>query len=108
MFHLWSLYNLEKPEQFSNLMIGFVDLPKTLVIFLSHGWLSTSFFFLLSGFILAYLYWGEDGRPVIGKKRFWLRRFSRIYPIHLLLIVVTVAMFANFHLHNGMSVGKRP
>lgn len=31
MFQFWSLYNLEKPERFSNSMIGFVDLPKTLV-----------------------------------------------------------------------------
>lgn len=106
MFHLWSLYNLEKPEQFSNLMIGFADLPETLVIFLSHGWLSTSFFFLLSGFILAYLYWGEDGRLVTGKKRFWLLRFFRIYPMHIILMIITVALLANIHFTNGVPVWK--
>lgn len=106
MFHLWSLYDLEKPEQFSNLMIGFKQLPDTLVVFLSHGWLSTSFFFLLSGFILAYLYWGENGKLVTGKKRFWIFRFSRIYPIHIFLMIITVALLADFHLANGMPVYK--
>lgn len=106
MFHLWSLYDTEKAEQFSNLMIGFADLPETLVTFLSHGWMSTSFFFLLSGFILAYLYWGKDGRLVTSKKRFWTLRFSRIYPIHIILLIITIAMIANFHLANGMPVWK--
>ncbi|HEX7026120.1 MAG TPA: acyltransferase [Gammaproteobacteria bacterium] len=104
MFHLWDLYNLEKPDKFADLMIGFAGLPETLVTFISHGWLSTSFFFLLSGFILAYLYWGEDGRLVTGKKRFWLLRFSRIYPIHIGLMIITVILIANHHLSNDMPV----
>ena len=36
--------------------------PAWLSNFLAHGYLSTSFFFLLSGFILAYLYW----RPTVS------------------------------------------
>lgn len=106
MFHLWSLYDLEKPDQFANLMIGFAGLPETLVTFISHGWLSTSFFFLLSGFILACLYWGEDGRLATGRKRFWLLRFSRIYPMHIILMVITVALTTYHHLSSGMPVPK--
>lgn len=96
LFHLWSLYNLDKPPRFEHLMIGFAELPDTLVTFLSHGWLSTSFFFLLSGFILAYLYWGEDGELVTGKRRFWISRLGRIYPIHFILLLVTIPIVAGF------------
>src|SRR5690606_22382523 len=88
LFHLWTLYDLDKPEGFGTLMIGFADLPPTLVTFLSHGWLSTSFFFLLSGFILAYLYWTPAGSLSTSKRTFWLKRVLRIYPVHILIMIV--------------------
>ena len=62
MFHLWSLYWSPKPEEMSGMLSGFDNVSTTLGAFLSNGWVSTSLFFLLSGFILAYLYWGEDGQ----------------------------------------------
>jgi peptidoglycan/LPS O-acetylase OafA/YrhL len=105
LFHLWSLYDFDKDPQFENLMIGFAGLPEGLVTFLSHGWMSTSFFFLLSGFILAYLYWREDGELAVTKKRFWAARFARIYPIHILLLLVAIALTAGYVLSQGKSVG---
>jgi peptidoglycan/LPS O-acetylase OafA/YrhL len=91
-YHLWAVYDMDKDPPFDNLLIGFEGLPDTVVTFLAHGWMSTSFFFLLSGFILAYLYWGEDGRLSTTKKRFWIARLSRIYPIHLIVLLLTVAL----------------
>jgi peptidoglycan/LPS O-acetylase OafA/YrhL len=102
MFHLWTLYDMEKKESFKNLMIGFADLPAILNNFFAHGWLSTSFFFLLSGFILAYLYWSPEGNLTTSRKRFWLRRFARIYPIHILIMVITIVLLAGFKLSSGM------
>jgi peptidoglycan/LPS O-acetylase OafA/YrhL len=104
LFHLWVLYDLDMGPQFENMMIGFADLPAGLVTFLSHGWISTSFFFLLSGFILAYLYWGEDGRLVISKKQFWLTRFTRIYPIYILLLLTGITLMLGYVLSQGHSV----
>ena len=74
MFHLVSLYGSDRPEGMENLLVGFKTAPQTLVVFASNGWISTSFFFLLSGFILAYLYWGEDGQLVTTRRRFWQLR----------------------------------
>lgn len=104
LFHLWTLYDMEKPPEFANLLIGFADLPPLLVNFISNGWLATSFFFLLSGFILAYLYWGPDGRLSTDRKRFWLQRCFRIYPIHLLTLTITAVPLVGWHLSQGMGM----
>jgi len=96
MFHLWVLYSMDKPEEYAALMSGFVYLPDTVVSFFSNGWMSTSFFFILSGFILSYLYWHEDGSFSGGAKRFWFRRMARLYPIHLLSLLVTIPLITPY------------
>ena len=60
---------------------------------LAHGYISTSFFFLLSGFILAYLYWGSGGELSTTRQRFWWQRFTRIYPAHLIALGITILLF---------------
>ena len=98
LFHLWSMYSGEKPETMEDLLMGFDDAPKTLGVFFSNGWISTSLFFLLSGFILAYLYWGEDGQLTTTKRRFWSLRLARIYPIHLIVMTILIPMQVPWHL----------
>lgn len=102
LFHLYSMYRSEKPEAMANLLMGFNDAPKTLVAFMSNGWISTSFFFLLSGFILAYLYWGEDGQLVTSKRRFWSLRIARIYPIHLIVMAILLLLNVPHYLSQDM------
>jgi peptidoglycan/LPS O-acetylase OafA/YrhL len=53
-----------------------------------HGGSSVSFFFVLSGFILAFTYAGAPGP--IDRRRFWVARFARIYPVYVLAIVVAL------------------
>ena len=48
------------------------------------------FFFLLSGFILTYNY--ADRAMTLSKREFWLARFSRLYPIYILVLLVSVRM----------------
>ena len=102
MFHLVSLYGSEKPEGMEDMLIGFKDAPQTLVVFASNGWISTSLFFLLSGFILAYLYWGEDGQLTTTRRRFWLLRAARIYPIHLIVMIFLLLMQVPWYLGQDM------
>jgi peptidoglycan/LPS O-acetylase OafA/YrhL len=45
------------------------------------------FFFLISGFILAYNY---ADRPTLSKRRFYVARISRVYPVYLLVLVLSV------------------
>ena len=102
LFHLWSMYSSEKPEAMANLLMGFDDAPNTLAAFMSNGWISTSLFFLLSGFILAYLYWGEDGQLITTKRRFWSLRVARIYPIHLIVMTIILLLQVPWHLSQDM------
>ena len=46
------------------------------------------FFFVLSGYILGYVYLRSD--PGVDRRRFYLSRFARIYPLYILTIVVSV------------------
>jgi peptidoglycan/LPS O-acetylase OafA/YrhL len=52
------------------------------------AWNSLTFFYLLSGFILAYTYAGQMHGPG-HKRRFWEARFARVYPVYLLALVVS-------------------
>jgi peptidoglycan/LPS O-acetylase OafA/YrhL len=49
--------------------------------FLSSGFLAVTLFFLLSGFILAYVYEGRTA-TVHDKRQFWQARFARIWPLY--------------------------
>nr|WP_324257187.1 acyltransferase [Cellvibrio fontiphilus] len=102
-FHLWVLFDMKKEPGMENLLRDIQDLPGPLVTAISNGWMSTSFFFLLSGFILAYLYWGEHGQLSIAKKTFWFARAIRIYPIHLIVMLITLLMTTGYQLSLGNS-----
>lgn len=69
---------------------------------ISYGYISVSFFFMLSGFILAIVYL-RPGKP-IRLKRFFLSRFARIYPLYLVAVLIDVPRF----LHVQRSVLHRP
>jgi len=55
---------------------------------ISSGFTGVSFFFILSGFILAYTYVVPTRGLRVTPRRFWLARVARLYPIYLLALVV--------------------
>ncbi len=59
---------------------------------------AVDFFLVLSGFILAHSYLNDMQIPF---RDFALRRFLRMYPLHLLTLLVTLAIFALFGLHTN-------
>ena len=48
------------------------------------GSTSTSLFFILSGFVLAYAYTSAEGGLRVPVRDFWWRRFARLYPLAVL------------------------
>ena len=68
----------------------FADLPSPLERFIQRGFCSTSLFFMLSGFILAYLYIDSNGNQTVSNRDFWLARWARIYPLHFLMLFLMV------------------
>src|SRR5262245_53984877 len=54
------------------------------------GYTGVTFFFILSGFILAHTYYGVDFKQRSDLHRYFAARVSRIYPIYILSLLVSV------------------
>ncbi|WBO63555.1 acyltransferase family protein [Streptomyces camelliae] len=57
--------------------------------FVSTGYMGVSFFFVLSGFVLAW-----SSRPGERITAFWRRRITKIFPNHLVVAAAVVVLFA--------------
>ncbi|MFJ7125766.1 acyltransferase family protein [Streptomyces sp. NPDC098101] len=58
-------------------------------VFSKTGWVGVSFFFVLSGFILT---WSARPSDTVGA--FWRRRLVKVFPNHLVMYAVTMALYA--------------
>jgi peptidoglycan/LPS O-acetylase OafA/YrhL len=56
-----------------------------------NGWVAVDFFFVLSGFVIASAY-SRRLRTAMDAGRFALRRFGRLYPLHLAVLLVYVGV----------------
>lgn len=50
------------------------------------GFVGVGFFFVLSGFIIAYNYQRKFERGQVSRHGFWIARFARIYPLHIVTL----------------------
>ncbi len=64
------------------------------------GFASVSFFILLSGFVMAYNYAGRARAGELDVARFWEARFTRLYPVYFLSLLLSWKMVpAEYHAH---------
>lgn len=66
--------------------------PDWAIALLGHGYLAVDLFFILSGFVLWWTYgaaFGDQGRAAIAP--FIIRRFARIFPLHLAIMLAMIA-----------------
>lgn len=69
------------------------------------GNFATSVFFVLSGFLLAYVYIAMRDGQSIDKGAFLAARFSALYPVHIFtLILVLPVLFVSSYPHGGIQV----
>jgi peptidoglycan/LPS O-acetylase OafA/YrhL len=59
---------------------------------IGHGYLGVDGFFILSGLILARVH-PELAHSPAGAFKFWGKRLARIYPVHLVTIIIFAAIF---------------
>jgi peptidoglycan/LPS O-acetylase OafA/YrhL len=58
------------------------------------GWTMVDLFFVISGYIFAHVYLaGERLREPGGLRAFWVARMARLYPLHLVMLIVCAALF---------------
>lgn len=60
--------------------------------FFKEGFVGVSFFFVLSGFIIAYNYQERLLTGVTTKCQFYVARIARIYPLHLLTLLIAACI----------------
>ena len=77
-------FAFQSPPRTATELIPGTSLMNPLLLLFWQGHLAVDFFFLLSGFILAYTYLAADGSARGGKRAFWVARIARIYPVYLL------------------------
>ena len=67
-------------------------------LFLQHGYIGVDFFFILSGFILTYVYYDSFFVREITSRKYWnfvVKRFAKIYPMHFIsFIMVAIMLYA--------------
>lgn len=54
------------------------------------GFVGVSFFFVLSGFIIAYNYQQKIEHKDVTRREFWVARFARVYPLHLATLILSL------------------
>jgi peptidoglycan/LPS O-acetylase OafA/YrhL len=70
------------------------------------GYISVSFFLLLSGFILTYNYADRAQRGALTARSFWSARFSRLYPVYAFSLVLSAGMLMEeVHAHTKLDFG---
>jgi peptidoglycan/LPS O-acetylase OafA/YrhL len=91
LFHFsnpqWFNFNFYFPTPF---MARSLHVPLLLAPVVNAGFISVSYFILLSGFVLGYNYNERARNGELDRKRFWEARFTRIYPIYLLSLLLSL------------------
>ena len=79
--------------------------PSWLQRAIGFGYCGVTFFFILSGFILSYVYWNGLNQINTSILAFYKARFSRIYPIYLLAFLIDLPR-GLFYFLQSKSFGK--
>jgi peptidoglycan/LPS O-acetylase OafA/YrhL len=69
-------------------------------LILKHTYVFVDYFFCLSGFVISMIY-SEEISSNKKLKRFWLKRFIRIYPLHLFVLILYLAGFLTVGYNRG-------
>ncbi|CAM3454966.1 hypothetical protein BS639_19010 [Rouxiella silvae] len=58
-----------------------------------NAYIAVDFFFILSGFVLSYVYINAFNSSKIGNTQFSLHRLARMYPLHLATLIITFLIY---------------
>jgi len=67
--------------------------------FVDHGYLAVDLFFILSGFVLTLNSTRnfKDGVTIANFKKFMSKRFARLYPAYVIILIISFVFIKDFH-----------
>ncbi len=86
------------PEDFHKASQPFYAILK---IFYEKGSLAVEYFFLLSGFVFFWLYSSPIENRSTNLITFWVQRISRLYPLHIVTLLIVTLLQVMYFRHNG-------
>jgi peptidoglycan/LPS O-acetylase OafA/YrhL len=66
--------------------------------FIDRGGLAVDFFFILSGYILMHVYGAQASGDGSFLRRFFVARFAKLYPVHLFILLLFLALVGLSHI----------
>ncbi len=95
IFHLFFLFG----ERFTG---PFDGLPVVTWLY-DHGWTMVDLFFVISGYVFSHVYLSSDhGKLVSSGRSFWVARFARLYPLHMLTVILFIPIILSGVVHKGV------
>jgi peptidoglycan/LPS O-acetylase OafA/YrhL len=93
----WLRFGLALYLIFFHTIPAYKDLPDWLYQSVSAGHISTSVFFILSGYVLAHAYLDNEGALRISTRRFIATRILTVYPLHLVgFVLAALVMWVQY------------
>lgn len=71
-------------------------------LFYEWGWYGVQVFWFISGYVFFWKYLGPIRERTVGKWQFFVLRFSRLYPLHLLTLVLVGLLQYAYHASTGL------
>lgn len=97
LWHWQHFYTL-KNGAVQNFQITQQPFYNVLYVFYNYGFVAVDLFFLISGFVFFYLYSDKIANRGVSPKSFFIFRFSRLYPLHLITLIVVCLL--QYHLYS--------
>lgn len=89
-----------------------IYVPELQCRLLDHGYIGVDLFFILSGFILTFVYYTQFFQGEITGKKYWnfiVKRFAKIYPMHIIsFIIVAMMLYAGKYLFHQTELKLLP
>jgi peptidoglycan/LPS O-acetylase OafA/YrhL len=85
-----------------------IDEFNLILSIVSNGFQAVTFFYVLSGFIMAYLYYNASLNNKFNFLKYWRARFARIYPAYCVALLLTFLIFLNwgFRLNYNLCISE--
>jgi len=94
--HFWVEGTTEGTTVISPVSASDQPLYNLLSFFYYKGYLGVTVFWAISGFIFFHVYFDNIKNLKINYKSFFISRFSRLYPLHLITLLFVLALQINF------------